>query len=334
MDHLDDSNLMPDARRFGVPSDAPIFPGGIPTDDAGRAAVIRAAADGELDAELASGENSELALMIEDAHAEVSFERGLRAATGRVMVGAVAPAGLRERILASAADAGTDSQDNAMAAGLEERAKETRSAGFWSGMLTRGRVFGAIAAILLIGFASVFVSQMSNLNGMNSDTLAYRTDLARFVSSEHTRTLDDKVADSKYIYKIVDDAEIGIAENLAQTPVIPPCDDLIKFRGAAPCGVPGKGPSDHMQFVLPGENGEPGRTVSVFVKQDRGELTIEEGTAYLINVEACGLSDMYICVWRRDGLLYTLVSEDSNAPMCAVFLSQFGISPPEPANIL
>ena len=116
--------------------------------------------------------------------------------------------------------------------------------------------------------------------------------------------------------------------------MIPPCDERVKFRGAAPCGVPGKGPSDQMQFVLRGENGEPGRTVSVFVKQDRGELPIEEGTAYLINVEECGLSDMYICVWRRDGLLYTLVSEDSNAPMCAVFLSQFGISPPDPANML
>ena len=179
MDHLDDSNLMPDARRFGEPTDAPIFPDGIPTDDAGRAAVIRAAADGELDAELASEKNSGLVSMVKNAQAEVSFERGLRDATGRVMGGIAAPAGLRERILASAAEAGIESEDNALAAGLEKRAEETRSAGFWSGMLTRGRVAGAIAAMLLIGFASVFVSQMSGLNGMNGDTLSYRTDLAQ-----------------------------------------------------------------------------------------------------------------------------------------------------------
>ncbi len=127
--------------------------------------------------------------------------------------------------------------------------------------------------------------------------------------------------------------------SLHHVPTIPPCGGATKFAGASPCGVPGKGPSAHMQFVLPvhDENGEiiegaSGRKVSVFWKQDKGELEIPEGTTYLINAQACNLSDVYLCVWRRDGLLYTLVSEGRNEPMCTKFLAQFGVEPPDPAN--
>lgn len=338
MSQIDESNQVPDPRRFGIGGDEPLFAGGIPAGEVGRAAVIRAAADGELDG---AEQTEAVAAALADSGAEVSFERRLREATGRVMGGVSAPAGLRERIAAlaqqaSVEQAATDALDQeALAAGLAERSTETRSPGFWSsGVFSRGRVVGAIAAVLLLGVAGVFVSQMSSLTTQQGDTLAYRTSLAQFVSGEHTRTLDDRVAETKYTYKAADDASVAMTKVLASTPVIPPCDGRTKFRGASPCGVPGKGPSAHMQFVLPAENDSAGRIVSVFVKQDRGELPIEENTTYRINAKACHLSDVYICVWRHEGLLYTLVSEDNNAPMCAVFMSQFGVAPPDPAHSL
>ena len=170
---------------------------------------------------------------------------------------------------------------------------------------------------------------------------AFRTDLAQFVAGEHTRTLDDEYAQRKVVYTETGDAASAIRSELHHDPVIPPCGGATKFAGASPCGVPGKGPSAHMQFVLPvhDDNGQivegaQGRKVSVFVKQDQGELDIQEGTTYLVDTNACQVNNAYICVWRRDGLLYTLVSEDRNAPMCTTFLSQFGVNPPDPANSL
>jgi hypothetical protein len=199
---------------------------------------------------------------------------------------------------------------------------------------------GAMAAALLIAGVGVFAWQATQNGGAGGglDT-AYRTSLARFVAGEHTRTLDEAYADRKYIYKAPGDAADALRADLKTDPVIPPCGNANKFAGASPCGVPGKGPSAHMQFVLPvhDENGAliegaEGRKVSVFVKQDKGELELAEGVTYLVNAEACNLTDVYIAVWRRGGLLYTLVSEDRNAPMCSAFLAQFGVDPPDPAN--
>lgn len=326
-DH-DDANLIPDTSRFegrDAPAGDELFPDGLDGD--ARGAAIRAAADGEL-TDLQAGS-------LESDSGAIAFERSLRDATARTMGGVTAPAGLRESILAASREASA-ADDAALADALHARAEQTRSASFWSGT----RVVGAMAAALLLAVVGVFAwtSTQNGGSGGGLDT-AYRTNLAQFVAGEHTRTLDEAYADRKYIYKAPDAAADAMKADLDRDPVIPPCGGATTFAGASPCGVPGKGPSAHMQFVLPvhDENGAivegaEGRKVSVFVKQDKGELELAEGTTYLVNAEACNLSDVYICVWRRNGLLYTLVSEDRNAPMCTTFLSQFGVDPPDPAN--
>lgn len=343
----DDGPMGADAVRAGLEGNA------------ARAAMIRAAADGELtqaEAESVAGADA-------GTDAAIAFERTLRDATGRAMSGIAAPEGLREKIMALAAS--SRSEDDALADALDERASVTRSPGFWSGLSIRGRIVGTLAAALLLAFVGVFSWQLGaasngGTNGLNTpggvkqamiagpeagspadSNLTYRTSLARFVAGEHTRTLDDAYAARKVVYTAPDTAADEIGSRLAHTPVIPPCGGETRFAGASPCGVPGNGPSAHMQFVLPVHDasgdivaGAEGRKVSVFVKQDKGELNIEDGTTYLVDSDACSVGDSYICVWRRDGLLYTLVSEDRNAPMCTKFLAQFGVEPPDPAHSL
>ena len=337
MPEYDDANLVPDPARFAgldTPSGDALFPEGAA--DGPRGAVIRAAADGELTPEQAS---------TVDAGDAIAFERSLRDATARAMGGVTAPAGLCEAILSQAR--GGRPEDDALADAMHARGEETRDRSFWSA----GRGVAALAAAVLLAVVGVMVWQGNPAPGQGAgasggalatiggvDT-AYRTNLARFVADEHSRTLDDRYAERKFTAKVPSEAADAIKADLHGDPVIPPCGGATKFAGASPCGVPGKGPSAHMQFVLPvhDANGEivpdaTGRKVSVFVKQDKGELAIAEGTTYLVNAQACNRSDVYICVWRRDGLLYTLVSEGRNEPMCTKFLAQFGVEPPDPAN--
>lgn len=359
-------DLVPDPRRFcadgsdatrsdpvGTPHDEPHSAEAVSASlggDAARAAMIRAAADGELS-------DTECARVLGDERA-IAFERTLRDATARAMGGVSTPAHLRSAVLATIRGSGptadqptTHTADQAaLTDAMESRAAVTRSPGFWS----VSRVVGSLAAALVLTVVGVFAWQLgaastrgSGAGGMGGiaqgegEQLAYRTSLARFVAGEHTRTLDNGYARRKYIYTAPKDAADAIGSTLEHTPVIPPCGGATKFAGASPCGVPGNGPSAHMQFILPVHDangaivpGAEGRKVSVFVKQDRGELAIEAGTTYLVDSAACDVSDSYICVWRRDGLLYTLVSEDRNAPMCTEFLAQFGVQPPDPAHTL
>ncbi len=203
-----DPNPIPDPARFtriGGPAGEALFPGGFAGSPDDRAAAIRAAADGELtDEQVAS---------LGDAGAQISFERRLREATGRVMGAATAPAGLRERILSdsgssAAAATGAAEEDEALAEALENRAIQTRSPAFWGS----GRMVGAVAAAMLLAVIGGFLWQSGGRDGTGGSpgsespmiaglapSLAYRTSLARFVAGEHTRTLDDAYADRKYI---------------------------------------------------------------------------------------------------------------------------------------
>lgn len=301
-----------------------LFPDGVSQDDpAIRAAAIRAAADGELTPE-------QIDALRGDASFErrLGFERGLRDATGRVMADIRAPGGLRDRVLSIASQASNTEQDD-LADRLAGRADQTRDRSFWSG---QRRLMGALAAVLVLTVAGVFVARLAGLS-QQSEMLAYRTSLARFVSGEHTRTLDEEVARAKYIYTTVDSAVEELGDELDHTPAVLPCGGKNMFRGAGPCGVPGQGPSCHFQYIVTTEDGLSD-TISIFVKQDHNELEIEEGTAYLINTRDCDLEGVHICVWRRGGLLYSLVVDEAHASLCGGLLTELGVRLPDPNHPL
>ncbi|USO00021.1 MAG: hypothetical protein H6810_04995 [Phycisphaeraceae bacterium] len=302
-----------------------LFPNGIPADAEGRAAAIRAAVDGELDP-------SEMDALRDGAfERRIAFEHGLRAAVGRAMVDVRIPEGLRDRVLAAARDPGIDRDEaeERLAERLEARADETRDRTFWVG---RRPMVGAAAAVLLLALGWTFVSRIAGLGGAGGAT-AYSASLVQFVTDEHERTLDDSYAKQKYVYTAVDKAISELGGKLQHKPRIPTCGKHTKFRGAAPCGVPGKGPSAQFQFDLPNDEGPP-TTVSIFVKQDHGELNLEDDAAYLLNTGHCGHKDAFACVWRRDGLLYTMVSKSCHEAACLGLLDSLGVRQPDPDHHL
>lgn len=288
------------------------------SDHNGRAAAIRAAADGELPPEREQ-------TLLEDAVAagQVAYERALRGATARVMGAVSAPPGLRDRVLALAGEA-RQAEADALAEGLEGRAEQTRDPAFWN---AGRRLVAALAAVLVLTVAGVFIARVGGLAA--ADHAGYRTDLARFVTDEHARTLDESYASRKYVYTAVDAAVENVADVLHRQPRVPPCGDSTRFAGAAPCGVPGEGPSAHFRFNIAGEDSEVcNRPISMFVKQDNNELEIEPGQAYEIVNAKCDLENHMVSVWRQNGLIYTLVSARSDAPLCSSFFESMGVRPP------
>ena len=138
----------PDIRRFdrsaeGRELDAPLTRAEIEaafadeSPSAVRAAMVRAAADGEITADDLDSAGPSPA-----EQASIAFERRLRDGVDRVMGGAMvgtndsltAPASLRAKILAASAT-NNQSDDEALAEelaeGLASRAAETRTPGFW-----------------------------------------------------------------------------------------------------------------------------------------------------------------------------------------------------------
>ncbi|HHN78073.1 MAG TPA: hypothetical protein ENK11_05285 [Phycisphaerales bacterium] len=288
----------------------------LPEDGLSPAALLRAVADGELPPDRLGSHRDD------SVENRLAFERALRDATARVMDGPRAPEGLRRRVEQIAAER------ERLAEALEARADETRSRSFWG-----GRVVAALAAVLVLTVAGVFVARFTRVGGPH-EMLAYRTNLATFVSAEHTRTLDDHVANRKYIYTTVGDAVRKLAPTLHGDPEVLPIEDGVAFRGAGPCGVPGVGPSCHFQYVITKSDGTTA-TVSIFIKQDHSELDLEENVAYRIKTDECGLSGYEILVWRRGGLLYTLVAgDDFPRSACLDLLAELRIARPDPEHEL
>lgn len=295
----------------------------LPTDPtpADRGEAIRAFADGERSAE-------EVAHLRDEAFDRgVAFERALRASTARVMGPVAAPAALRATIEAMAREARAG--QDALAERLEARGGQTRDRGFWS---AQRRLIGTLAAVLALTMVGVFAFQWARLSGP-VDPMAYRARLARHVTQEHMRTLEEPAyADAKYIYTTLEPAADRLGGRFQQSLALPPCGEKTTFRGASPCRVPGKGPSAHFQFFSESPEGES-VCFSIFIRQDHGELALDERQGYLIDNQACGVEGVEIIVWRREGLLYTLVCA-RGGEMLESLLDELAVMPPTPAHRL
>ncbi len=156
---------------------------------------------------------------------------------------------------------------------------------------------------------------------------SHRVALVSFVSSQHEECeLHAGMIGMKLRIDSLDKAPAAFREVLGRTP------DLgrlaasgLKFKGAGPCAVPGRGTSVHMVFDVGGDAGAAdasvdGRTplVSIFIQQDTGELNIEPGRTYRLTPSgdtsasttsgsAAG-TPADIFVWKADGFVYFLSS--------------------------
>ncbi len=326
-------------------SDAGFDPGGIDFSRVPQASLLRAAADGELDAEGEArlGEHLSSHPGMERA---IAFDAGLRTACGRAMGAVSVPAGLADRVRSALerdarilADEDAD-REASFAAGIEARASRTRDRSFWQ--TGPGRAVAGLAAVLLIAVAGLnFGSLVGAFGGGGAGGAGpvaqgdnpYRVQLAQFVANEHERvTSTPEAADRKFRIRDELVAAQRAAEALGQSPEIPHCGEgRLTFGGSGPCAVPGTGKSTHLRFLvnLPDALGLTHEVpVSVFVKKDAGEMSLSEGVTYKMNTETCGVEGQSIYVWAREGLVYVMVARLPDTPGCDAILTAMGVPPP------
>lgn len=309
------------------------------------ASLLRAAADGELDAE---GEARLVEHLSSHPGAEraIAFEAGLRGACGRAMGPVSVPAGLADRVLGELErDARIPAEEEAArepvggaasASGIEARASRTRDRSFWrSGP---GRAVAGLAAVLVVavaglGFGTLFAGSGGGSVPSAHSENPYPMQLARFVANEHERvTSTPGAADRKFQIRDELVAAQRAAEALGHSPEIPDCGEgPLTFGGGGPCAVPGTGQSTHLRFLvnLPDASGRMHEVpVSVFVKKDAGEMSLSEGVTYKMNTETYGVAETFICVWAREGLVYVMAARLPDAPGCDAVLTAMGVPAP------
>lgn len=280
------------------------------------AALVRAAADGEVTA----ADQRRLDGLLDsnpDWSSRMEFERSLREATGRVMGAVSTPAGLADRVRAAIR------ADDELADSIEALSPETRKPSFW----TR-RTWMSVAAVFVLGLSAALILQANQLSRVNlsSDQLAYRQQLAGFLTTQHDKTCEDLVkAQHGGKLKFLDptEYEAEMAKALNHAVKVPSCDRSRKvyFAGGGRCGVPGQGPSGHMVY-----NADFAPDISVFIKLDNGELPLKEGRTYALATEDCGLAGTRILTRSVDGVLYFFVFHDSAG--CRKALEALGVGSP------
>ncbi len=302
------------------------------------AAIMRMAADGELTDDQRERLDRLLSRSLE-GHARIQFERELRGAVGRVMGASSAPASLRasvERIVESARDSEPAPElklteaPRPGASMPEPLRAQTRSRSFWA---RRQSLVGALAAVLVVGVASVLVWQATRLAGVSLTAAQtdYRSRLVSHVAGEHRRVIDPTVAANKLSLHEPEEVRAFFQQVVGS---VPSMEGLtvgtpeMVFVGAGNCHVPGSdGSSAHLRLDLIAPDGSVARVVSVFVKADHGELPMEPGVTYALDTKACGQSGTRVLAWTDGGLAYFMVADAINDG-CVAVLERLGVKKP------
>lgn len=248
-------------------------PSGLPS---ARTRLLRAAADGELDASQRAALEVYLAQHPED-RAVVAFERRLREELGRACSTEVAPAYLEARLRSLAAQ-----QDRP----------------WWK----RAGPLLAAAGLLLAAALAI----QSALTDPEDFGFAGRADLVRFlathpadctISAERTlaefRVQDFGGAASKLGSLLGATVDLGDLEGT----------DL-RFLGMQRCGVPGEQTSMHLLFRGDEESALAGELLSIYVQPRDPRLPLDEGASYRLVPRTARFQELEVFAWRRGGLDY------------------------------
>lgn len=278
------------------------------------ALLLRAAADGELSPDQRRELDEHLRANPGDK-TRIDFEQRLRGAVGRTMDAHRAPDALRDRIAAMAGQPEPEPLP-------EQLSEQTRRPVYWSRARSH---LAAVAALLVLVFGAW---QLSHVLSPGASQEAYSVQLAGFLGREHSRCSRDPEAAARKFH--VRDAQelpvlardwVGQPVNLEELFAEP-----VEFMGAGRCGVPTKGKSIHVRVAVPRPDGPGSCRVSLFIKQDGGELPMEEGITYRLTPPAGEPAKEFI-VWRCGSLVYFLVCDDPDSAQRV--WTHAGLPPPE-----
>lgn len=246
-----------------------------------------------------------------------TFEQRLWASTGRVMGSVAVPVGLADRVLAAVAS------EEAMGESLDALGSHTRQRSFWSRPVIRS----VAAAAFVIGLSAVLIFQATGLSSVPLDAgqMAYRQQLAGFLTERHDQFSDD-IAKDAFETELGDSGsfEAFMTTNFGRKVDVPePAGDVksVRFAGGGPCHVPGNGPSGHGVY-----RADFAPEISVFVKPDHGELPLKPGRTYSLKTKECGLEGTRILALVKDGVIYYFVFNEG--PGCQKMLELLGVKPP------
>jgi len=285
------------------------------------AALLRAAADGEID-ELSDAQRAELDGYLADhpeGESQIGFERALRMSCSRSMSAPSCPDALRAKVVAIAVQAQEQEQDQNYAQQIEDAGRYTRSKSFWS----RSPMLGAAAALLIVTagaliWQSVSFTTTSTPSGLNIQQANYYSRVSDFVVREHTRCCDDKAAEAKLVEHDIGRATEYFSQAFGHPISVPDMEQVdgqIEFFGGGDCSVPSTPRSGHLRFDAIAPDGQR-ISLSLFISPDPGLLPLEEGLIYTMDSEACTAAGTRLFAWVSDGLQYLLVSE-ADDEMCA-----------------
>jgi hypothetical protein len=283
------------------------------------AALLRAAADGEID-ELSDAQRAVLDGYLADhpeGESQIGFERAMRQSCSRSMSGASCPEALRAKVIAIA-DAARQ-EDESYANRIADAGRYTRSKSFWS----RSPMLGAAAALLIVTagaliWQSVSFTSNSAPSGLNIQQANYYNRVSDFVVREHTRCCDDKAAQAKLVEHDIGRATEYFSQAFGHQVSVPDMEQVdgqIEFFGGGDCSVPSTPRSGHLRFDAIAPDGQR-ISLSLFISPDPGLLPLEEGLIYTMDSEACAAAGTRLFAWVSDGLQYLLVSE-ADDEMCA-----------------
>ncbi len=267
-----------------------------------RAALLRAAADGEIGPSEAGALEAHLLHSPEDREV-IAFERRLREQIAAAAPSHAAPDALRRRVEALSTSPRTN---------LAGRRWSARS------------LWAVAAASVALAAAGIFVASQIPArlpSGGEVVNTSHRAALTRFLGWQHAEC--EVHADSiKQRFDIgpASDAPTKLAAILRREPdlgaIRTGADNGIEYLGGARCAVPGRGESVHIVLgYRDPETAGVRRLASLFVQDDHNELALDEGRTYHMRPRAGEWNgrDMTVCVWRRNGLIYFLVGTSAEA---------------------
>ena len=265
------------------------------------AALLRMAADGELDAQQEIRLRAHLEAHPEDEQ-RIEFDRQLRCACRRACSPErCAPESLRDRIRACCCET-----DEALADGLAARAHQTRSPGFWAGRLVVR--FGAVAALIaLVAVVAVMVGKINPAPGTNPDGIL-RTSMAEqvasFVLSEHDRCANmPPKSSTKFTVREVKEVpaiyESLVGQSVPLESVFNAAEHGLTFVDAGECHLP-PGTALHIRFRT--DNPEAG-LVSLWIQPNDEKLNLLDDITY-----TCGEECICVRFWQTEGVRYVLVT--------------------------
>lgn len=285
-----------------------------PVQPQGQAAMLRAAADGELTPE------QEQALCDQDAsaRARIDTERALRQAVSKTMGQVRAPASLRAKI-----ERAMQGQSPLSFEQAEQRAPRGWQRPWWLGVAA-----GFALAAALVYFVSPLAAPNATPGaGQFASRGQFSTvGLVDFLEDQHDSCANlGPFFQTKMPFQQRADAERAAIEMLDMVPdVLDLADGKLAdlgydFAGLGACRIPGKGKSAHLLYTS-SIDGQP--PISLWVQQDTGEWNdrIKEiGCTY--GVDLCEERGTSLSIWREKGLLYFLYtpSRDLQSPARVAF---------------